>query len=320
MRTHNFRSVIAAGLALTMTGFGLLAAEAAAPAKAPTAKVVQKLLWSQEFNATKGKNVDFKFWRYDLGTGEGGWGNREKQSYISSAVKTDGAGRLVITAKHQCTLQPHDGFPLCLDLEQALEQGDALTYTEFCSDTDTQCQWTSGRINTQGKIGFKYGRMEARIQMPAGDGTWPAFWMLGANLPTAGWPASGEIDIVEGSGGDSNIVSVALHSSDYAGGDALVKKVLSPRNLSAGFHNYAIDWSPNKIKFLFDGKVIYQVTANSVKPKSYPFNQEFFLILNLAIGGTFVGNTFDPTLKSAALKVDWIRYYSVNGVGRVIRH
>ena len=320
MRTQKFRSVIAAALALTMTGFGLLAAEASTPAKVPTAKVVQKLLWSQEFNAAKGKNVDFKFWRYDLGTGEGGWGNREKQSYVSSAVKTDGAGRLVINAKHHCTLQPQDGFPLCLDLEQALEQGDALTHREFCSDTDTQCQWTSGRINTRGKIGFKYGRMEARIQMPAGDGTWPAFWMLGGDLlDGVPWPECGEIDIMEFRGDISDRATHALHGPTTPKGSGLGAAFLSYEPLSSGFHTYAIEWKKDRIDFIVDGRVNGTFTVADTGRRGWVYNQEFFLILNLAMGGTYAGEYIDPTLNQAQLSVDYIRFYSVNGVGKVLK-
>jgi beta-glucanase (GH16 family) len=313
MRHSKLRSVVIAVLSISMMGFGLLAAEATESTRVTTPKVVRKLLWSQEFNSVKGKQVDFKYWRYDQGDGTAngipGWGNNEQQYYQPSAIRTDGKGSMVITATRHPVETPENpsGEPT--------EENPT-----FCTLTYKACPWTSGRVNTSGKVGFKYGRMEARIKMPVGDGTWPAFWMLGANINKVGWPASGEIDIIEGSGGDPFVVSSALHGPNYSGGSALTRKILSSKSLSSVFHTYAIEWSPNKIQWLFDGKVFWTITANSVKPSPFPFNQEFYLVMNLAIGGWFVGNIVDPDLQSAKMNIDWIRYYSVNGVGKVIKH
>lgn len=254
---------------------------------------VKKLLWSQEFNESAGTPPNPKFFKYDLGGG--GWGNKEMQWYNEESVQTNGQGQLVIAA----TKIP------------ATQDGD-LPYNCF-----GDCEYFSGRINTQGKLRFKYGRLEARIQMPAGNGVWPAFWLLGSNIVAKSWPTSGEIDVVELRGREPNRNIATAHGPGYSGANGKTGVITSPSSLAAGFHNYAIDWAANKITWSLDGKVFHTVTPSTVKPNSYVFNQDFFMILNVAMGGDFDGGLLDTSIEKAEMKVDYIRYYSVNGVGKV---
>ncbi len=282
MRIRNF---VAAGL---MAGLVLTLAQ---PVTAATA--VKKLLWSQEFNEPAGTSPNPKFFKYDLGGG--GWGNKEMQWYTEDAVKTNGTGQLVISATKIPPVQDGD-----------------LPYNCF-----GDCQYYSGRINTQGKIRFKYGRLEARIQMPSGGGVWPAFWLLGSNIVAKSWPTSGEIDVVELRGREPNRDIATAHGPGYSGANGKTNVIVSPTSLADGFHTYAIDWAANKITWYLDGKVFHTLTPAMVKPNTYVFNQDFFMILNVAMGGDFDGGLLDTSIDKAEMKIDYIRYYSINGVGKV---
>ena len=279
------RSFIGAGLLLSLTMTLAQPGVAATPTK--------KLLWSQEFNEAAGTPPSAKYFKYDLGGG--GWGNKEMQWYTEDAVQTNGEGQLVITASK---------IP-------ATQDGD-LPYNCF-----GDCQYFSGRVNTQGKVRFKYGRLEARIQMPAGGGVWPAFWLLGSNIVAKSWPTSGEIDVVELRGREPNRDIATAHGPGYSGANGKTNVALAPQSLAEGFHTYAIDWTANKITWSLDGKAFHTVTPATVKPNTYVFNQDFFLILNVAMGGDFDGGLLDTSIQKAEMKVDYIRYYSINGVGKV---
>ena len=152
--------------------------------------VTKKLLWSEEFNGKAGASVNTKIWNFDIGDGTEsgipGWGNSEREYYIQSAIKQDGKGSAVITAT-KMNVDP---------------SGQPTKSNPYLCYYGTNCEWTSAKVTTLGKVGFQYGRMEARIKMPAGVGTWPAFWMLGADLENLGWPDAGELDIVEARGAD----------------------------------------------------------------------------------------------------------------------
>ena len=258
------------------------------------AATAKQLIWRQEFNGKAYIKPDAAIWGYDLG---GQNANNEEQLYTNSKynVAMDGRGNLVITAKR-------------------IVEGSAQW--EKC----ISCKFSSARIKTQGKIGFKYGRMEARIKMPAGIGTWPAFWMLGANLESVGWPESGELDIVEARGADPTIVFGTAHGPGYNGseGTQYGSTAFANAPLSAGYHVYAIEWSKNSVNWYFDDQLYLRMTPASVSPREYVFNREFFLILNLAMGGQFTGE-IDPNLTSAQMSVDYIRYYKLNGQGSLIR-
>jgi beta-glucanase (GH16 family) len=179
------------------------------------------------------------------------------------------------------------------------------------------CEFESSRLQTKGKLSFKYGRLEARIKVPVGDGTWPAFWMLGNDFPTNSWPNCGEIDIMETKGSEPYTVHGTVHGPGYSGGDAITNTRRLSTRLGSGYHVYALDWTYNKMVWSIDGRVYHTVTPGVVgSNNNYVFNKQMFMIMNVAAGGWFAGQV-DPDLNSAKMSIDYIRYYSLNGVGKV---
>jgi beta-glucanase (GH16 family) len=226
-----------------------------------------RLVWSDEFD---GSALNTANWTPELGNGVNGWGNNEVQSYTDSTDNVSVSnGNLVIRA------------------------------------IKTGANWTSARINTLGKRSFKYGKIEFRAKLPTGQGPWPAAWMLGENFNTVGWPACGEIDVMEWKGSLPNSVSHATHSPTYNGSNALsvTVPVSSP---SSNFRSYAVVWSPGLVTFSVDG---VNTGSWSTADTGNPFEKEFFLLLNLAMGGNYVGNSIDPALTSATYEVDYVRVY-----------
>ena len=209
-----------------------------------TIYVAPKAIWSDEFNVDGAP--DATKWAYDIGTGDWGWGNNEAQYYTSRAdnVKVQN-GVLKIIAQRE---------------------------------NYSGSNYTSARIKTQGKFTFKYGRVEMRAKLPSGGGTWPALWMLGNNITTAGWPACGEIDIMEHLGNQLNKIYGTLHHPGHSGGNA-DSRTVDIANATSEFHIYALDWRADAIKFYVDNQLFYTFTNTS----SLPFNQNFFLIINCAI-------------------------------------
>jgi beta-glucanase (GH16 family) len=212
---------------------------------------------------------DTSKWGYDIGAG--GWGNGESQYYTNSAnnVIVEG-GNLKITAKAQNL---------------------------------SGSNYTSARLKSENKFEFKYGKVEVRAKLPAGGGTWPAIWMLGENYATNTWPACGEIDIMEHKGNEPNKIHGSLHYPGNFGGNANTNTTMIT-GASTQFHVYKAVWSPNSIKIYVDN-VLFHTVANS---GSLPFNANFFLILNVAMGGNF-GGTIDPAFSQSAMEVDYVRVY-----------
>lgn len=235
-----------------------------------TIYVAPKAIWSDEFNVDGAP--DATKWAYDIGIGDWGWGNNEAQYYTSRAdnVKVQN-GVLKIIAQRE---------------------------------NYSGSNYTSARIKTQGKFTFKYGRVEMRAKLPSGGGTWPALWMLGNNITTAGWPACGEIDIMEHLGNQLNKIYGTLHHPGHSGGNA-DSRTVDIANATSEFHIYALDWRADAIKFYVDNQLFYTFTNTS----SLPFNQNFFLIINCAIGGNF-GGTIDPNFVSSTYEVDYIRVFN----------
>ena len=269
-------------------------------------KKTLKLLWSDEFNGKKGTLPSSKTWSLEIGGG--GWGNSERQYYTnkSSNVSMDGSGRLIITANR-------------ISNEYA-EQVSNEPGTEDILNRCSECQFTSARMKTARKVGFMYGRLEARMKLPQGVGTWPAFWMLGGDLlDGVPWPECGEIDIMEYRGDFSDQATSAIHGPTTPSGSGLGTRYLNMTPLSDGYHTYAIEWKKNSNDFIVDGRVNGTVSSADTGSRGWVFNQEFFIILNLAMGGTYAGEYIDPTLNQAQLAVDYIRYYSLNGVGKVLK-
>ncbi len=270
-------------------------------------KKSMKLLWSDEFNGKQGSKPSPKNWSLEIGGG--GWGNSERQFYTDKAanVSMNGAGKLVITATRISN-----------------DYGDIVgtdPTTEGILNRCSECQFTSARMKSARKVSFMYGRMEARIKLPAGVGTWPAFWMLGGDLlDGVSWPECGEIDIMEFRGDMTDRSTSAIHGPSTPPGSGLSSAFLSYTPLSDDYHVFAIEWKKNSIDFIVDGRVHGTVSAADMNGGRWVFNQKFFLILNLAIGGTYAGEEIDPEMNQAQLMVDYIRYYSKNGVGKVFKN
>lgn len=227
------------------------------------------LVWFDEFN-TDGAPDPSK-WVYDLGNGDNGWGNSEKQNYTNAAsnVVVQG-GNLKITAKKEAS----GGF-----------------------------NYSSARLKSEGKYDFTYGKVEVRAKLPSGGGTWPAIWMLGANYATNAWPACGEIDIMEHVGNSQNLIHGTLHYPGHSGGSANTGSKTIP-NVSTEFHVYKVIWSPASVKIYVDTELIHSVPNDA----TLPFNKDFFLILNVAMGGTF-GGAIDPAFTQSSMEIDYVRVY-----------
>ena len=265
-----------------------------------------KLLWSDEFNGKKGLFPSSKTWSAEVGGG--GWGNSERQYYTnkSSNASMDGSGRLVITANR-------------ISNEYAEQVGE-VPGTEDILNRCSECQFTSARLKTARKLSFQYGRIEARIKMPEGIGTWPAFWMLGGDLlDGVPWPECGEIDIMEFRGDIPDRSTSAIHGPTTPQGSGLGAAFLNYDALSNDYHTYAIEWKKNSLTFIVDGRVTGTYSSADTGSRGWVYNQKFFLILNLAMGGTYAGEFIDPSLNQAQLSVDYIRFYSINGVGKVFK-
>lgn len=259
----------------------------------------KSLLWSEEFADHQDGHLLEDTWNFDIGDGSSaglvGWGNNELEFYTKNSVSIN--GDLIIKAVR-------------VDENSGLNcyYGPA--------------QWTSGKIHTAGKIGFKYGRLEIKAKTPSGVGTWPALWLLGANLlDGVAWPHCGEIDILENTGAHPFQVQGTIHGDGYFGENGLTKIIQSQTELSNDFHTYAINWGPDSIEWYFDDQSYNTITRQEVEGqgKPWPFNQEFYLIMNLAIGGWFAGEV-DSTLESAELHIQSIKYYSIDGIGELILH
>lgn len=235
-----------------------------------------ELVWSDEFEADSGTTPNAEKWTYDLGTGQNGWGNNELQSYTNNPqnVSMDGKGNLVITAIK-----------------------------------GTGGNYTSARVKTQGLFSPQFGKIEARIKTPTGAGMWPAFWMLGNNITTVSWPQCGEIDIMEQKGKFSNITYGTLHGPGYSGGQAISSPyALQNNRFDLDFYVYAVEWSSTKIDFFVNGYLYKRITPSNV-PGEWVFNQPFFLIMNVAVGGNFGGPPNANTPFPGSMTVDYVRVY-----------
>lgn len=237
-----------------------------------------ELTWSDEFNDSLGTSPDSTRWTYDIGTGNNGWGNAELQYYTNrpANVKMDGTGHLVITARNE----------------------------SFAGSA-----YTSARIKTKGRFTQTYGRMEARIKTPTGPGIWPAFWMLGANIDEVPWPQCGEIDIMEQRGQEPNITHGSLHGPGYSGGNAKTKAyALANGRFDNDFHIYAVEWGVGYVDFFVDNFLYQRITSKDVTGE-WVYNHPFFLIMNVAVGGNFVGFPTSGTPFPQSMLVDYVRVF-----------
>ena len=247
----------------------------------------RKLTFKDEFNGASGTAVDSTKWTAE--TGGGGWGNQELEYYTNSTQNAylDGSGSLVIKA---IKLDP----PLSLGCWYG------------------PCQYTSARLITKGKFDQKYGKFEARIKIPRGQGMWGAFWMLGNNIDTVGWATCGEIDIMENIGREPSIVHGTVHGPGYSGANGISSSFSLPNNavFADDFHVYSTEWSENSIRFYVDG-ILYK----TIMPRDIPqgsnwvYDHPFFIILNFAIGGPWSGSPDNTSVFPQTMVVDYVRVY-----------
>jgi beta-glucanase (GH16 family) len=230
-----------------------------------------KLVWSDEFDGT---NINPSYWTFETGTGTNGWGNNELQYYTnrSENAKIEN-GMLVITARQESYAGRN---------------------------------FTSARMKTQGKKSFKYGKIEARMKLPVGKGSWPAFWMLGDNITFVGWPKCGEIDIMEHINSDPSVYGT-IHYDD----NGHVSKGGNTSTDVTQFHVYSIEWDSNTIKWFVDGRQYYFVYIVNGVNSTEEFHNPFFIILNLAIGGNWPGNPDGSMQFPISMYVDYVRVYEL---------
>lgn len=235
-------------------------------------------IWADEFDQPGGTSPDTNKWVFDFGAG--GWGNAELQNYTARTnnVRIEN-GRLIIEAHR-------DHF-----------QGVA---------------YSSGRIKTQGKFAFTYGRVEARIRIPEGPGIWPAFWMLGDSMASVGWPACGEIDIMENIGREPRLVHGTIHGPGYSGNASVggVFALADNHRFAEAFHVYAVEWTPERIQWFVDEARFFHVTPEVLPAgAAWVFAQPQFLLLNLAVGGNWPGAPNEHTVFSQRMEIDYVRVY-----------
>ena len=234
-----------------------------------------ELVWSDEFNQAE---IDTNVWNFE--TGATGWGNRELQNYTNGENSKIEDGKLVITARK---------------VGQRQKRGD----------------YTSSRMTTKGKKEFQYGRFEIRAKVPQGLGLWSAIWMLGSNFPDMMWPHCGEIDILEYVGYDTTLVHSAIHNFSSFG-NTKNKETIQVPDVETEFHNYGIIWDKYKISFYLDNpeNVYYSYNPEIKDTNTWPHDQPFFFILNVAVGGNWGGKKgVDDSIFPKDFLIDYVRVY-----------
>ena len=235
------------------------------------------LIWQDEFEGPAQQLPDAEKWQFDIGTD---WGNSQLEWDTDRAanVSLDGAGHLAITAREE----DYAGQP-----------------------------YTSGRIKTKGLFEQVRGRFEARIQLPVGQGIWPAFWLLGADIDEVPWPMCGEIDIMEYRGQEPRVLHGSLHGPGYSGGSALTRShILGQGGFHLGFHEFAVEWTEDSITWLVDGFVYHTVTPADLPPgTTWVYDHPFFILLNVAVGGGWPGAPDETTVFPQTMLVDHVRVY-----------
>ena len=256
---------------------------AAQKAAQPQSPAGWTLTWSDEFNAPDGAPVDNSKWV--LETGGNGWGNQELEYYTTRSQNSfHQSGNLVIKV-----------------LQEKYTGADNVTR-----------DYTSARLKTAGKFSQKYGRFEARIKIPRGQGIWPAFWMLGDDISGIGWPKCGEIDIMENIGKEPSLVHGTIHGPGYSGDKGISAPFALPDNarFADDFHIYAVEWEPKAISFYVD-EHLYATRPPSDLPEGtkWVYDHTFFLLLNVAVGGGWPGNPDATTQFPQTMLVDYVRVY-----------
>jgi beta-glucanase (GH16 family) len=252
--------------------------------KDPQATTPQwKLVWSDEFNGPDGSAVDSSKWVQE--TGGGGWGNNELEYY---------------------TRRPQNAF---------LEKGNLVIKVveeKYSGSDGVSRNYTSARLKTQSKFSQTYGRFEARIKIPRGQGIWPAFWMLGADIKRVQWPACGEIDVMENIGKEPAMVHGTIHGPGYNGANGIGSSFALPggERFADDFHIYAVEWEPNTIRFYVDDHLYATRTpADLPKEAKWVYDHPFFILLNVAVGGDWPGNPDSTSVFPQTMLVDYVRVY-----------
>ncbi|RKS09401.1 beta-glucanase (GH16 family) [Nocardiopsis sp. Huas11] len=271
---------VAATAALALTALALPhgGTGSATGGNADLAAAAGALVWSDEFDGPAGAAPDPAHWNHE--TGDHGWGNGELQNYTDSRENSalDGDGNLVITARQEA-----DGG------------------------------YTSARLTTQNKVEQAYGRFEARIKIPTGQGVWPAFWMLGDNFPETPWPNSGEIDIMENVGHEPSTVHGTVHGPGYSGGGGIGASYEHPQGgaFTDDFHVYAVEWTPDSITWSVDDVAFNTLTPADLGGNTWVYDHPFFMILNVAVGGEWPGYPDQTTSFPQQMVVDYVRVYDL---------
>ena len=232
------------------------------------------LIWSEEFDGPAGSPVDPDIWQPEVGGH--GWGNEELQYYTEGTenASLDGAGNLAIVVRR--------------------------------SDS----QYTSARLVSKDRVAFTYGLVQARIKLPTGRGIWPAFWMLGQNIDEVGWPQCGEIDVMENVGQSPGVVHGTVHGPGYSGSSGVTAWHDGGRSLAGDFRVYSVDWERDRIRWFLDDELYSTVTPADLRGNPWVFDHDFFLLVNVAVGGTLPGNP-DPSVSfPQTMLIDYIRVYA----------
>jgi beta-glucanase (GH16 family) len=234
-----------------------------------------QLVWQDEFDGPEGQSPNPANWAFDIGTD---WGNAqlEYDTDRPENASLDGDGNLAITARRES----FGGQP-----------------------------FTSARIKTQGLFEQAYGRFEARIKLPWGPGIWPAFWLLGSGVETVGWPACGEIDIMEYRGQQTNLINGTVHGPGYSGGNSVTKTFgFENKRFDTDFHLFAVEWGNGYLRFYVDDFLYQEIKPDDIDGQ-WVFDKPFFIILNVAVGGNYVGFPTSETPFPQTMLVDYVRVY-----------
>lgn len=284
MSKNRFLTGLAAVLACLPAAVPISQASTAESTAASTAAPTSdwRLTWSDEFESPGASAPNSSKWNFE--TGGAGWGNKELQTY------TDRRKNILV--------------------ENGVLNITALNEKYLGSDKISR-NYTSARITTKNKFAQKYGRMEARIKIPRGQGIWPAFWMLGENNES-GWPQCGEIDIMENIGKEPSKVHGTVHGPGYSGEHGIGAPYTLPSGnaFADDFHVYAVEWEPEVLRFYVDDVLYETLTPSNIPPgKAWVFDHPFFIILNVAVGGLWPGNPNATTQFPQSMLIDYVRCY-----------
>lgn len=244
------------------------------------------LAWSDEFDGPAGSPPDPAIWKPEVGGH--GWGNRELQFYTDGEnASLDGTGSLAIVVRR--------------------------SDPRLRGERYGGCQYTSARLISKDRVAFRYGVVQARIRLPGGRGIWPAFWMLGQDLDQAGWPQCGEIDVMENFGTDPAVVQGTVHGPGYSGARGIAATCQAGLNLCDDFHLYSVAWEPDRIRWYLDGRNYATVTPGDLRGHRWVFDHDFFLLVNVAVGGVASVRPDTSTVFPQRMLVDYIRAYARPG-------